>query len=56
MKGPYDKELTWPLREKFEVKLLNQISDCEHHSCTVHYRDEDDDDNECVDRVTDSDI
>ena len=32
MKGPHDDELTWPLRGKFEVKLLNQISDCEHHT------------------------
>ena len=30
MKGPHDDELTWPLRGEFEVKLLNQISDCEH--------------------------
>jgi len=34
MKGPHDDELTWPLRGKFEVKLLNQISDCEHYSKT----------------------
>ena len=27
MKGPHDDELTWG---KVEVKLLNQISDCEH--------------------------
>ena len=32
MKGPHDDELTWPLKGKFEVKLFNQISDCEHHS------------------------
>ena len=40
-KGPYDDELTWPLKEKFEVKLLNQISDCQHHSDTIDYDDED---------------
>ena len=40
MKGPHDDELTWPLREDFEVKLLNQISDCEHCSDTLGY-DED---------------
>ncbi|XP_065902015.1 TNF receptor-associated factor 4-like [Dysidea avara] len=37
MKGPHDDELTWPLRGKFEVILLNQISDCKHHSVTVTY-------------------
>ena len=39
MKGPHDDELTWPLRGKFEIKLLNQISDSEHHSGTVAYND-----------------
>ena len=39
MKGPHDDELTWPLRKKFEVKLLNQISDSEHHSITISYDD-----------------
>ncbi|XP_065902707.1 TNF receptor-associated factor 4-like [Dysidea avara] len=37
MKGPHDDELTWPLRGKFEVTLLNQISDYEHYSVTVTY-------------------
>ncbi|XP_065901399.1 TNF receptor-associated factor 4-like [Dysidea avara] len=37
MKGPHDDELTWPLRGKFDVKLLNHISDCEHCSKTVIY-------------------
>ena len=37
MKGPHDDELTWPLRGKFEVKLLNQISDCEHHVSQVKF-------------------
>ena len=37
MKGPHDDELTWPLRGEFEIKLLNQISDSEHHSSTVCY-------------------
>jgi len=37
MKGPHDDKLTWPLREKFEVKLLNQISDCEHYSLAIVY-------------------
>ncbi|XP_065901669.1 TNF receptor-associated factor 4-like [Dysidea avara] len=39
MKGPHDDELSWPLRGKFEVKLLNQISDCKHHSGTMIYDD-----------------
>ena len=39
MKGPHDDELTWPLRGKFELKLFNQISDCEHHSSFVIYND-----------------
>ena len=30
LKGSHDDELTWPLKGKFEVKLLNQISDSEH--------------------------
>ena len=37
MKGPHDDELTWPLRGKFEVKLLNQISDCEHLKKALNY-------------------
>ena len=37
MKGPHDNELTWPLRGKFEIKLLNQISDSEHHSVNINY-------------------
>ena len=39
MKGPYDDEVTWPLRKKFQVKLLNQISDCEHQSKELTYDD-----------------
>ena len=30
--GPFDDNQSWPLRGEFEVKLLNQISDTEHHS------------------------
>ena len=51
MKGPHDDEQTWPLRGKFEVKLLNQISDCEQHSGTMSYDDHADDDT--AGRVTD---
>ena len=39
MKGPHDDKLTWPLRRKFEMKLLNQIGDCEHHSEMVHFNE-----------------
>ena len=52
MKGPHDDELTWPLRGKFEIKLLNQISNSEHHSMMVTY-DDDATDN-CDSRVTKS--
>ena len=31
MKGPYDDQLKWPLKGHCEVKLLNQISNSEHH-------------------------
>ena len=37
MKGPHDDELTWPLRGKLEIKLLNQIRDSKHHSITLSY-------------------
>ena len=50
MKGPHDDELTWPLRKKFEIKLLNQICDNEHYS---DYQLTDDGD--VVDRVTEGD-
>jgi len=39
MKGPHDGELIWPLRGKFEIKLLNQISDSKHHSWTLTFSD-----------------
>ena len=51
MKGPYDDELTWPLRGKFEIKVLNQISDSEHHLVTLLYDDRASDDS--AGRVTD---
>ena len=37
MKGPHDDKLTWPLRGECEVKLLNQISECEYYSAAVPY-------------------
>ena len=39
MKGPHDDKLTWPLRGEFKIKLLNQISDSEHHSKILIYDD-----------------
>ena len=38
MRGPHNDELTWPLSENFETKLLNQICDNEHHSVMVDYQ------------------
>ena len=38
-KGQYDDELSWPMRGKFEVKLLNQIGDTEHHTRSFTYHD-----------------
>jgi len=37
MKGPHDDELKWPLRGKFELKLLNQTSDHKHDSNVVNF-------------------
>ena len=51
MKGPHDDQLTWPLRGKFAIKLLNQISDSEHHSLALAYNDDTPDD---VGIITDS--
>jgi len=38
IKGPYDDKLTWPMKEKFKVKLLNQTGDCDHHVRLISYR------------------
>ena len=37
MKGPNDHELALPMKVKFEMKLLNQISDSEHYTESVTY-------------------
>ena len=37
MKGPHDNELRWPLRGKFEIKLLNQITDNYHYMAVTAY-------------------
>ncbi|XP_065901434.1 TNF receptor-associated factor 4-like [Dysidea avara] len=39
MKGPHDDKLSWPLRGKFKFTLLNQTSDCEHHSENIIFDD-----------------
>ena len=39
MKGPYDDQLRWPLKGHCEVKLLNQISNNEHHLGNGEYQD-----------------
>jgi len=39
MKGPYDDQLRWPLKGHCEVKLLNQISNSEHHIGNGTYQD-----------------
>ena len=54
MKGPHDDAgLTWPLKGEFEVKLLNQVSDSDHHSETVYF--DDDTPSEATYRVMDDD-
>jgi len=54
MKSPHDDELIWPVRGEFEVKLLNQISDCQHYSVTWVY-DVNTDGGRLTDRVIDGD-
>ena len=39
VKGPHDDELRWPLRGKFEIKLLNQITDNYHYMAVTAYDD-----------------
>ena len=39
MKGSHDDELTWPLRGKFEMKLVNQFHHGGHYSKTLTYDD-----------------
>ena len=39
MKGPYDEDLRWPLKAKFQVTLLNQVTDDQHITVTLTYDD-----------------
>ena len=62
MAGPYDDMLCWPLKGKYKVTLLNQVSNSNHHSVS-HYisgayqiiRWRDDTDSNSDDMCTDSD-
>ena len=53
MKGPHDDNLLWPLKDKFEIKLLNQISDSQHHSKIVNYENSP---HNCSGRVTEGNV
>ena len=53
MKGPNDDELEWPMKVKFEMKLLNQISNSEHYTMSVTYDEKTASDS--GDRVTEGD-
>ena len=37
MRGPYDDTLKWPLKETFEIKLMNQIIGDDHHSKLITF-------------------
>ena len=52
MKGLHDDNLTWPLRGKFKVKLLNQISNSEHYSKIFIFDDKTPSYNDNASRVT----
>lgn len=39
-KGPHDDNLTWPLRGRFEIQVLNQVKDKRHHAMIIVYGDE----------------
>ena len=40
-KSPHDDKLSWPMRGEFEIALLNQISDSEHHGESIYYYGDD---------------
>lgn len=52
LKGPNDDKLTWPPRDTFEIRLLNQICDCQHHSKLIAYEDYIDDDDDSNENTT----
>ena len=54
MKGPHDDELTWPMREKLEIRLMNQISNGKHHIMVLPYDDETPDD--CTNPVKEQEV
>ena len=51
MKGSHDDKLTWPMRENFDIKLLNQVSDYSHLSSRVSFYGAS---NKSADRVIDA--
>ena len=54
MKGSHDDELTWPLKGKFEIKLLNQVTGrAQNHCCQAfdYYKA-----NDAAQRVTDDEV
>ena len=36
MSGPFDDQLRWPLKQTFQIVLMNQIGNYDHHSTTVN--------------------
>ena len=54
MKGPHDDNLSWPLRGKIMIKLLNQSSDSQHHVFTVNFNESLE--ASCTSRVTEGNI
>ena len=53
MKGPYDENLSWPLRAKFQVKVMNQVTDNDHVSVTLTF--DDDTPSNCTQRLANED-
>lgn len=39
LQGTHDDQLLWPLKGRFEIKLLNQLNDSKHHSVMLAYDD-----------------
>ena len=40
LEGPFDSQLSWPLRGTFKIQLLNQVEDKYHHTESVLFIDE----------------
>ena len=50
MKGENDDTLTWPIRYKCTITLLNQLKNAGHHTCIIN-SPKDEDDIDCISRV-----